>query len=299
MVKEEFHVVIHCPTCGVPAEAWPNDVPRVDPLENAGTSVIDDEIPIDCEECGESFSVILRAFVGGWEVFLTEDPSQKGEFEHYDYHWEEEPAPEPGAYAIFESALKEWRTLVAIWANEKTGDSSENRMLFTQLYAIVEAYLSDAITSLAASDPVVQAKMIKVLPVLADKVVTLETIAGNPNIVREMVIGALQDVSFHHLTNINGMCLTALGTPLLPEKAEDRAVLVKSIQIRHDCVHRNGRDKSGHRHDTITHVYLNQLGRLFGKMALALDARIQALNVERHFEDLDTSKSIFETEAKM
>lgn len=293
LVKEEFHVVAHCPTCGVPAEAWPDVVPRVD-RHDPGTTILDEEISLDCDECGESFLVTIRAYPGGWEVYLTDFPAQKGEFEHYDYTWEEEPEPEPGAYAIFEAALKEWRMLVVVWANEKTGDSSENRMLFTQLYAIVEAYLSDAITSLAVSDAAVQAKMIKVLPVLVDKVVSLETIARNPNIVRDIVAGALQDISFHHLTNVNGMCLAALGAPLLPEKAEDRAVLVKSIPIRHDCVHRNGRDKKGRRHDTITHVYLNQLGRLFGDMAKHLDARIQQMNVERHFQDADANKGIFD-----
>lgn len=104
---EEFHVIIHCPQCGTLAEAWLLDAPRIDPA--SPHTPIDLDLDVDCETCGNTFSVTVRAYADEWDTFLTDDNSQKGTFEHFDYQPDKEPFPEPGSYGIFLEALEEWR----------------------------------------------------------------------------------------------------------------------------------------------------------------------------------------------
>lgn len=292
MTRPDHEISFTCPDCGGPAAAYVR-VPSVD--EGSRDEVYDeDQEEIDCLICDNFWIVEMYADNKGLRLELSGHPDVDVKASPLEDKWDDDPLPEPGAHSIFEDALQEWRVLLVIFADEKDGAASQNRMLFTHLYSIVEAYLSDAIISLAMQDIKVQARMIKVLPILKNKTVSLETIAENPEILRDMVRSALQDVSFHNLTNVNNICRVVLGKPLLPNFKEDRDLLVASIQMRHDCVHRNGRDKDGKHHDTITHTYLAKLGKLFKQMAMDLDERILHINVERNFDDLDQRVELFD-----
>ncbi|MBZ9810718.1 hypothetical protein [Mesorhizobium sp. ESP-6-2] len=296
MTRPDHEVSFRCPDCGHLAAAHVR-VPSVD--EGSRDSVSDERVEeIECLNCDSSWTLEMCADNKGLRLELFGYPAvdiSASPLDISDDNWDDDPPPEPDAHSIFDNALQEWRVLLGTFSDEKDGDASENRMLFTHLFSIVEAYLSDAIISLAMADTKVQARMIKVLPILKDKTVSLETIAGNPNIVRDMVRSALQDVSFHNLINVDKICGVALGKPLLPDLKDDRDLLVASIQMRHDCVHRNGRDKSGKRHDIITNTYLAKLGKLFKQMATDLDARILHMNIERNFEDPDQRAELFPT----
>jgi hypothetical protein len=296
MTRPDHEVSFNCPDCGGPAAAFVR-VPSVD--EGSRDDVSDQGLEeIECLRCGSPWILEMDADNKGLRLELSGYPDVDVSASPVDFgddEWDYDPLPEPGAHSIFENALQEWHVLLETFSNENDGAASENRMLFAHLYSIVEAYLSDAIVSLAMQDSKVQARMIKVLPVLKNKTVSLETIAENPNVVRDMVRSALQDVSFHNLANVNSICCVALGKPLLPDSKEERDVLVASIQVRHDCVHRNGCDKNGKRHDTITYAYLARLRKLFKQMAMHLDARILHMGVERNFEDPEQRVDLFES----
>lgn len=182
----------------------------------------------------------------------------------------DEPEPEPGAYSIFLEAMRDWKKNV-VELSTMGGSGSRNRMLFVTLYSILEAYLSDTIIGSAVEDVGVQRKMLK-LEGLKEKQISLETILDKPDIVREMVKTTLQSLSFHKLAQVNGMCEAAYGKPILPSDRDERALIMKSIDKRHDCVHRNGVTKDGTRHDDITSDYLLKLGTLFETMGGTLDA---------------------------
>ena len=280
---EEFHVVIHCPQCGTPAEAWLLEAPRFDPA--SPHTPIDLDLDVDCETCGNSFSVTVRAYADEWDAFLTDDNSQKGTFEHFDYRPDQDPFPEPGSYGIFLEALEEWRFNVTD-LGEANGESSRNRMLFTTLYSIVEAYLSDTIIGAALADTAVQRHMLK-LDGLKGTVVSLETVLDKPNIVRDLVKTTLQGMSFHNLTAVNGITKVAFGKPILPSDNDDRALVMKSIDKRHDCVHRNGNDNDGNKHTDITQDYLRQLGAIFEIMVDTLENAMTDAKVARFFENLE------------
>ena len=222
MIKEEFHVVMRCPTCQHLVEAWPEEVPRADlGAETAHDAEATTEIELDCETCGESFSATVHAHLGGWEVYLTGDPFHEGTFEHFDYtfdEWINEMEPEPHPRANFEEAIKEWARLLDAIADKRSGSASSNRMLLVQLFSIVEAYLADAIVKLAYDDPSVAAAIIQWHPELKDENVSLKRVATEPNLVRDIVVAQLRKTQFHRFELVNGMLRACLKHHLLPAR---------------------------------------------------------------------------------
>ncbi|MBY3243171.1 hypothetical protein HFO16_17575 [Rhizobium laguerreae] len=277
---EPVHVEVSflCPICGHPSAAF---------LEFPGDE--DDHI--------EEVSCLNPETDHEWTVRLRKkDESYSGQLEQHrevkvsvsmldtsDDDWDE-PLPEPGAYGIFLDAMREWRANVSA-ISEPSGASSRNRMLFGTLYSIGEAYFSDAIIGAALADTSVQRHLLK-LDGLKDKQVSLETILDNPDIVREMVKTTLQGLSFHSLTLVNRICETAFGKPILPRDKDDRSLLMRSVNKRHDCVHRNGNDKDGNKHTDIDQDYLRKMGTLFEGMAQSLEDSMRDAKVKRFFDDL-------------
>ncbi|MBY5546367.1 hypothetical protein HFO61_05920 [Rhizobium leguminosarum] len=274
----EIEVSFWCPLCGHPAAAWM-------------------QVPGDAHEYVDEVSCVNPEGDHEWTVSIVkEDSVYSAQLDRHpdidislsvldtsDDDWDE-PLPEPGAYGIFRDAMREWRSNVSA-IGVPDGGSSRNRMLFSTLYSIVEAYLSDTIIGAALVDVSVQRHMLK-LDGLKDKQLSLETILDKPDIVREMVKTTLQGLSFHKLGQVNGMCQTAFGKPILPRNNDDRTLVMKSIDKRHDCVHRNGADKGGSKHTDITDDYLRKLATIFEEMAEALESAMSDAKVRQFIEGL-------------
>lgn len=274
-VKEYMHEVwserdaevnFLCPECGHPAAAFlkiPGD------LDDHGH--YEDVTCLNNEDKHEWTVIVRHDDLSGYTASLKEDPDVDVDItvDNNVYEDWDEPEPEPDAYGIFRRAMADWKSNVRE-LSVPYGANSRNRMLFVTLYSILEAYLSDAIIGAAMEDVAVQRKMLK-LDGLKDKQISLETILDKPDIVKEMVKTTLQGLSFHKLGAINGICESCFGKKILPRDNDDRTLIMKSIDKRHDCVHRNGADKIGVLHDDITREYLDKIGGLFEEMAKTLD----------------------------
>jgi hypothetical protein len=94
----------------------------------------------------------------------------------------------------------------------------------------------------------------------------------------------LQGLSFHKLGPINGICESSFGKPILPRDKDDRNLVMKSIDKRHDCIQRNGADKDGTMHTDITRGYLENIGGIFEDIAESLEDAIRDANAKKFFE---------------
>lgn len=276
LLQLDAFAMFDCPTCGKPG---------------TGAFVFqEDEIThyekVSCQsDDPHEWSVTFRKTEDSYTAFLEEDP-ETFVFLDIDYQWEE-PLPEPDAHGIFLDAMREWRVNVdAIGVGH--GSSSRNRMLFSTLFSIVEAYFSDTIIGATISNISVQRQILK-LDSLKDKLVKLETILDNPNIVLDMIKTALQGLSFHNIPLVNGICQRAFGVSILPRDKADRALIIASVDKRHDCVHRNGVDKQGNKHTDITIEYLRILGDLFTEMVKSLEEAMSVAKLKQFFDDLDSA----------
>lgn len=288
--QRDAEISFLCPHCGHPASALLK-IPGDQEEHFEEVSCLDDDDPRD-------WTVIIRydeltGFTAELEEASEVDVTIKVGGNHYDEDWDE-PEPEPGAYGIFQNAMGEWRRNV-FDLSTPGGASSRNRMLFTTLYSIFEAYLSDSIVGSALVDVPVQRRLIKLKELdLHDKQLSLDTVLENPNVVRDMLRAVLQKFSFHKLVPLSRISETAFGKPILPQDQEDRALAVASVQKRHDCVHRNGVDTEGNKHTDITQDYLNKMGAIFEGMASDLEDAIRDAMTKRFFENVDDVPNVDE-----
>ncbi len=285
-VKEYMHelwsqvdaeVTFTCPHCRNPVSKW---------LKIAGDDPEQfEEVACEFDEDEDAWTVIIRHDENGWSAELEEDPDVDVTInvdDSYEDWYESEP--EPGAYGIFCDAMGDWkRNLLEL--STPGGASSRNRMLFGTLYSIAEAYFSDAIIGMAEIDTNLQRQMLK-LKSLKDRRVTLTTVLQKPTIVRDMVKTALQALSFHDLKQVNWISEKAFKKSILPRDQEDRKLILMSVGKRHDCIHRNGRDKDGNQHDDITSDYLKKVGAIFESMAETLEEAIRDAKAKIYFQDL-------------
>ncbi|KQQ72443.1 hypothetical protein ASF70_13005 [Rhizobium sp. Leaf321] len=294
-VKEYMHeiwsqvdveVIFTCPHCHNTISKW---------LRVAGDEEEQFvEVSCDFDDDEDAWTVIIRNDDSGWSAELEDAPEVDVTINVDDSRYDqwEEPDPEPGAYGIFQNAMGEWRRNV-FELSTTDGASSRNRMLFTTLYSIFEAYLSDAIIGSALADVPVQTRLVKVKELdLHDKQLSLDTVLENPNVVRDMLRAVLQKFSFHKLVPVSRIAEVAFGKPILPPHQEDRALAVASVQKRHDCVHRNGFDTQGNQHTDITQEYLNRAGKIFECMAAALEDAIRHAEAKKWLEPLDAGDDL-------
>ncbi|MBP2238101.1 hypothetical protein J2Z31_004628 [Sinorhizobium kostiense] len=276
MIREEFQLLLQCPVCGVPCEAWPERMPvAISDVE--GEADITGEFEIECDECGQTTDVTVTAHLLGWTAHVSGNPSHEVQVNHYDYgddQWLEDLEPEPHPYTNYRAAISEWHSLLKELG--EAGDASgRNRMLLVQLFSILEAYLSDAVISLVYNNSEILNAIVAWHPELKEEKVSLASVAANPHLVRDTIVSRLRKTQFHRFEHVNGMLRAAIRHPILPADKETRGEVLRAAKIRHDCVHRNGRDQEGNLVTGITGRYLWDLAGVFDDMVNKLHRRIE------------------------
>ncbi|WGI73338.1 hypothetical protein QC756_13285 [Sinorhizobium meliloti] len=131
------------------------------------------------------------------------------------------------------------------------------RMLLAQYFSAIEAYLSDRLIGLISSDDAALASLVKNNIEWRDEKISVAELAANPNALKEWVKKRLLDLIYHNFTKIDMYYRNSLGSTIFPD-TDSKTTLMRFLPIRHDCVHRYGRDKDGNERN-ITDVELDEL----------------------------------------
>jgi hypothetical protein len=131
-----------------------------------------------------------------------------------------------------------------------------NRMIFTQGIAAMEAYLGDTLKNGVLGSSAATRAMLVGDKVLSKMAISLTDIAANPMIVRDTVAKYLSDLIYHKLSPIGELYKIAFGISIFPSK-DTADKLFAAVNLRHDCVHRNGKDKAGNELTGITREYVD------------------------------------------
>ena len=119
-----------------------------------------------------------------------------------------------------------------------------NRMLLVQYFSAIEAYLSDRLIRPVLDDPKAMSALVKGNKEwVADKIEIIE-LASNPNAFRDWVHMRLRELMYHNFVKIDHYYRSALGSTIFPDEATKKT-LMEFVPVRHDCVHRYGRDHDG------------------------------------------------------
>lgn len=175
---------------------------------------------------------------------------------------------------IFEEAQNGLRKLIEDLVHKR--DSMLHRMYLMQCVANFEVFVSDTIQGLAVRNPDVRVAMINNLKDLKDKKVKLSEFAANPQMATDLLLEDLSKASFQNVEALVRYLVPALDKDLVPT-GDDRRFLEQMFDARHDCVHRNGRTKTGEPiQDPLPH--LERLILLFQDISLSIQRRVSFLD---------------------
>ena len=248
-----------CPICKEEACATV-EVPEVDwTVEPLSDSLSEDDGEMGCDQCGEWFNISIQNSPAGCFIELIDHPSvgvsaEDAPFasdESQENEWLNNSIPQ-SPYDIYISNYHHLGDVLAECSGSEAGVFRRSaaviqRMIFAETISSMEAYLGDTLQqAVLYSAKAMQRLTVKDKELSTEKV-SLNVILANPNVVSDKVRTYLKGLLYHNLPKIEAMFKIALEVDIFPD--EDLKVrLLGIVQIRHDVVHRNGKDKDGEEH---------------------------------------------------
>lgn len=105
----------------------------------------------------------------------------------------------------------------------------------------METYLSDAFISNVMTDDAMFRRLVETAPPFKEQKISLAEIYKEQSNLQSKVRAYLAEVVWHNLSRVQQMYKATFDI----EFSKDLGALYKAVSIRHDIVHRNGRNKDG------------------------------------------------------
>ncbi|MFC1685194.1 HEPN/Toprim-associated domain-containing protein [Pseudomonadota bacterium] len=158
-------------------------------------------------------------------------------------HLEDIVKPNTRFFSVLSESLSEIEALVA------DGDKYSNELLMAKLlYANVitafEAYLSDTFIYTVVSFPPLIRRIVETDPEFSKRKLDVSDLFRRHDGIRDEVANYLEGLIYHNLSKVKQLYKSVLCVDF----PKDLSAIFKAINIRHDLVHRNGRNKEGEGH---------------------------------------------------
>lgn len=270
----ETHVHFVCPACAAHAQTAV-EVPEPDwgAAESSSDLNSEGETEVNCPHCNAVFDAYVINSAGDCDIRLNDHHdtavvTDLAFFSPEEEEWSDYELPE-NPYSIWMASYEQARTFLEAHGSED-GGALANRMVFSQHVAALEAFLGDTLIKATLHDPKVIVRLLENDIELRKDRVSLLDVQANPTLVVDRVSGYLRDVRYHNLAKVSVLYKIALGVDLLIERDQtDR--LFAAMQLRHDCVHRNGFNKDGVKLENFTKSYVSETAAEFCKLVARID----------------------------
>lgn len=241
---ESVTVTYVCPQCGHTNKDT-FSVPEPDlTAETHHDSINQDYSDAICEKCEQEYNVIMtNGYYGGY-----------GEIEEVDSIIEvDENIPGEDDEYFDKLLFKETHsdTEKTIEAIEKLPQEIKDnlyRLLYANIISKMEAFLCDTIVNYVLSCEAHKRRFVQKYEPLANQQFQMSAIYAKFENLDKIIKGALTSIVYHDEKLVSKLYKNVVDIDLPYTKAIEDA-----IQIRHDIVHRNGKDKEGNIH-TVTRV---------------------------------------------
>jgi uncharacterized protein (TIGR02646 family) len=117
-------------------------------------------------------------------------------------------------------------------------------MLYANVITCLETYLSDAFINTVKNNKVFMRQFVETFHGFKNVKLNLAEVFARYESIEKDAISAMADVIYHDLAKVSGMYQDTLEIDF----PKDLGFLYKAVLIRHDIVHRNGKDKNGKFH---------------------------------------------------
>ena len=241
---ESVSVTYECPHCGHTNKDT-FSVPEPDlTAETHHDSINQDYSDAICEKCEQEYNVIMtNGYYGGY-----------GEIEEVDSIIEvDENIPGEDDEYFDKLLFKEThsdteKTIEAIEELPQKIKDNLYRLLYANIISKMEAFLCDTIVNYVLSCEAHKRRFVQKYEPLATQKFQMSAIYAKYENLDKIIKGALTSIVYHDIELVKKLYKNVVDIELPYTKAIEDA-----IQIRHDIVHRNGKDKDGNIH-TVTRV---------------------------------------------
>ena len=233
---EGVTLTYRCPECGhknkeslaVPSPDWA--------AESHHDSVSTDVVYINCNKCGREYKIELATGIyggNGWIPEVEDISEVVEEFPHEDDYYYDS--------SLYQETRNETSKII-----EKIDvlDDESKRVIYRLLYANViakmELYLKDTLIKEVMRTEESKRRFVENYSEFKDSKFELADIYRKLDSIDSLIKKTISDLIFHQLYKIKAIYKDTIGVDI-----GDIGELSKAVQIRHDIVHRNGKDKEG------------------------------------------------------
>ncbi len=160
--------------------------------------------------------------------------------DHYDKYLLDDIAQITDYYSNFISAVQDIEMLLQIHVDSKASNCL-TRLLYVNVITALETYLSDAFINIVLNSKELMRRFIETNPSFQDEKISISDIYRTVEMIEKKARTFLIELIWHRLDRIKPMYEKTLNI----EFPTDLGEIFRSIRIRHDIVHRNGKTKDG------------------------------------------------------
>lgn len=160
--------------------------------------------------------------------------------EDYDDHLVDDIASISEFYHNFSGAILDIEKLLGIGIPGEVQDHF-HRLLYVSVITAMETYLSDAFISNVMTDDAMFQRLVETAPLFKEQKFSLAEIYKEQSTLQSKVRSYLAKVVWHNLGRVEKM----YKATCLIEFPKDLVALYEAVSVRHDIVHRNGRNGDG------------------------------------------------------
>ncbi|MDG1373052.1 MAG: hypothetical protein P8Q48_22950 [Paracoccaceae bacterium] len=241
--------------------------------EKSSDMGVDDVVQIVCDQCELVYEG--HVYVSAHDThFEIEEPHRlefSGDVPMYEPD-EDDYFPPDDPYSIIKEALKQLAVMVG--ASGPPNDLQfVNRLIFVGAISSFEAYLCDTLIGEVRRSSEVLSRLTKSNRLLGSLKFSAAELAEDPEAVEKRIVMELRKVLYHNLKMVTALYKNAFGVSLTPSKSESDTLFL-AMSLRHDCVHRNGKDRLDNKLDDFTDQYVHLIVSTIEKVADGLEQEI-------------------------
>jgi len=215
-----------------------------------------DTYDVDCPHCHTRYSIDFTAQASGVRGEIPSHPNISVEVivpyqapyydDEYEDYLREYVSNDP--YGIYNNAVFDIRDIVKFAEKSPVSKKTFYRIIFVQYFSIIETYLSDHLSKSLFADIDALVKLVENHRDWSKEKISLSAMIKDNSAALDAIKDRLQSVMYHNFLAVDFNYLTAFGYSIFPD-TKTKEELIRMAFVRHDCVHRNGRDKSNIEHD--------------------------------------------------
>ena len=246
-----------CPVCGGEnRQSVP--VPELNfAADKTSEMSVNDIAEVACTECETVFTGTVFVDVGSTH-FEFEEPVEfqlHGDMPFYGPEDDDYIPTDPRRVAT--DALETLEKMIGQLPAPEGDPQFANRLVFAGAVTALEAYLSDTLLKAVRDHDKILKAVATQNKVIKNMKLTFEQLASRDDYLKHAVLATLSEVIYHNLKAVRALYMDALSIEAFPDD-DKKEKLFKAVQLRHDCVHRNGFDKAGNQRTEFTDEFVKE-----------------------------------------